>query len=212
MQLDELQQELRLRQQRLSADQGKRDLLESQVASYAAQIDSQEELVETLDKAVAVIGQYADAREATVQQQIEELVTNGLCAVFGEDMQFLVQQKIVGKRTDIKFKIVSLYDGVRVETDILSARGGGVAAITGFLLRVIMVLLTDSPRILILDEVFAQVSTSFLDNVAQLLTDLADEYGFQFILVTHRAEAIEEVSDSVLQASSKDGKTSYKEM
>lgn len=209
MHLLDLKQQLDANKTYLVQQQTKRTMLEEQRQAYVDEIETSKKTLEVLDQSVALIGQYADARELEIQKKIETLVTNGLKTVFNEDMRFVVQQKVVGKRTDIKFKIESYYDGVFVETDILSARGGGVASVTGFLLRVIMVLLTGSRRILFLDETFAQVSDDYLPNVAQLLDDLSQEYGFQFILVTHRNPEIIDVSDRVYRASMKSGKTQY---
>lgn len=193
----------------ITTQRSQRDLLIKQKERYETEISQSKDTLTILDQAVSLIGKYADSRELEVQKRIETLVTNGLRTVFNDDMRFLVVQKAVGNRTEIKFKIESVYDGQAVETDILSARGGGVAAVTGFLLRVIMILLTDSSRVLILDEVFAQVSSNYTDNIARLLEDLATEYEFQFILVTHRMPEIEDVSDRVYQASMKNGTTTY---
>lgn len=194
----------------ITTQRSQRDLLIKQKERYETEISQSKDTLTALDQAISLIGKYADSRELEVQKRIETLVTNGLRTVFNDDMRFLVVQKAVGNRTEIKFKIESVYDGQAVETDILSARGGGVAAVTGFLLRVIMILLTDSSRVLILDEVFSQVSDEFAPNVATLLQDLAQEYKFQFILVTHRSPEIVDVSDRVYQASMKNGTTSYK--
>lgn len=209
MTLEDISQHLDTKRLDLAARESRKHAVEEQIAQYTQQIDQSKAVLETLDKAVGLIGQYADAREKDVQAKIETLVTNGLRAVFNEDLRFIVQQKAVGKRTEIKFKIESFYDNVSVETDILSARGGGVAAVTGFLLRVIMILLTNSRRIIFLDETFSQVSTHYQENVAQLLEDLATDYGFQFILVTHRSPEIVERSSHVYETLMKNGKTQY---
>ena len=212
MTLEDISQHLDTKRLDLAARESRKHAVEEQIAQYTQQIDQSKAVLETLDKAVGLIGQYADAREKDVQAKIETLVTNGLRAVFNEDLRFIVQQKAVGKRTEIKFKIESFYDNVSVETDILSARGGGVAAVTGFLLRVIMILLTNSRRIIFLDETFSQVSTHYQENVAQLLEDLATDYGFQFILVTHRSPEIVERSSHVYETLMKNGKTQYSPM
>lgn len=209
MTLEDISQHLDTKRLDLAARESRKNAIDEQIAQYTQQIDQSKAVLETLDKAVGLIGQYADAREKDVQAKIETLVTNGLRTVFNEDLRFIIQQKSVGKRTEIKFKIESFYDNISVETDILSARGGGVAAVTGFLLRVIMILLTQSRRIIFLDETFSQVSTHYQENVAQLLEDLANEYGFQFILVTHRSPEIVERSSHVYETSMKNGKTLY---
>lgn len=210
MDISRVEAELKRRQSELSSKQGQKALLEKQIRQYKDQIDTAREAVDTLDKAIALIGQYADAREGEVQEKIEKIVTTGLRTVFEENLSLSVQQRQVGKRTEVDFKIISAYGTEVVETDIMSSRGGGVAAVTGFLLRVVMILLVDAPRILFLDEVFAQVSDEFMDNVAHLLDDLANEYGFQFVLVAHRSPELVEISDAVYTTQFIDGTTTYK--
>lgn len=186
----------------------------TRVDLLSSEIKELQEKSISLDKAVAFISRFADQREDSVYRFIEDIVSKGLTDVFEEELKLIIVQKMVGKRLELKFRLVSVYGDEQVETDILSARGGGVAAVTGFLLRVVIILLLSGSegvsRFIALDEAFGQVSSNYVSNVAALLRGLADEYGIQFILVTHDASgAYESVSDVVYRASATNGETKF---
>ena len=76
-----------------------------------------------------------------------------------------------------------------LETPILEARGGGVAAVAGFLLRACVLLLTpDSRNLLVLDEVFAHLSEEYVPRCAEFLKELCERTDLQILLVTHQPE------------------------
>jgi ABC-type nitrate/sulfonate/bicarbonate transport system ATPase subunit len=77
---------------------------------------------------------------------------------------------------------------VIIDTPVLEARGGGMAVVVAFLLRLVILLLTPGARrILLLDEPFAFVSAEFESRVAEFLRELCDSAGVQVIMVTHSA-------------------------
>lgn len=170
-------------------------------AAQAAQAQQQ-----TLDEACALIGRYADERQQEIYTKVEQLVSAGLTMVFQEDLRLKIATKQVGKRTDVDLTLVTQYGDHEVTTGILDARGGGVGAVTGFLLRVIFILLTGAPRILLLDETFAQVSAEYEPRVAEFLDELADEMGLQVVLVTH-STAFSDVADAEYRVHSVEGET-----
>jgi len=212
--ISELEQLLSDKSQLVYAAQGQKKYLESRVTELENETEALLETVKTLDAASAFISNFADSRELLIHRHLEDIVSQGLQDIFGEDLRLKVDQKIVGKRVEVKFKLVSKYGDQEVETDILSSRGGGVAAVCGFLLRVVMLLLLNkeygTSKVLLLDEAFGQVSADYEENVAILLGQLADQYGVQIIHVTHSASGVyEEHSDTVYRSSSKDGTTTY---
>lgn len=184
------------------------DTLIETAKAAAAKVQEQEALVKSLEEACAVLSRYADTRQESVRNLIETMVSQGLTEVFEEDLHFHVRTKSVGRRTDTFFTLSSKMGEEEVETDILSARGGGVAAVTGFLLRVIFILLHKAPRILFLDEAFAQVSENYEPRLAEFLDTLCTDYGLRVVLVTHSQNPVwSEVADAVYTSSMKDGVT-----
>lgn len=158
------------------------------------------------EQACVLLSRYADARQEEVHAQLEGLVTRGLQAVFEEDLTFHIQTKVVGKRVDTEFVLRSTHDGQMIETGIMDARGGGVAAVTGFLLQVILLILHGAPRVLFLDESFAQVSAEFEPRLAAFMDELATDLQLQIVMVTH-STGFEDVSDVIYRTSAPNGVT-----
>lgn len=158
------------------------------------------------EEAVAFLNSFADERQEKVQRRIETLVTHGLETIFDEPMTFHVLSEQKANRTEVSFALRSPMGDQLVETPILDARGGGVAAVVGFLLRLIITLLRKDRPLLVVDEGWAQLSAEYEPALAAFLRELVDQTGVQIIAVTH-SEAYSEHADHVYRFSKKDGKT-----
>lgn len=205
--LSEVRHRIRAVEASVQQRRGMVTMLEQQKKIFDTEAENAAEDAARYESACVLLGTYADQREAEVHQKLTSLVSTGLTTIFQEDLRLVINAKQVGKRTDTEFRLLTAYGDYEVDTEILSARGGGVAAVTGFLLQTIMILLTKSPRILFLDEAFAQVSAEYEPRLADFLHELADDLGMQIVLVTH-SHAYEEASEAVYRTSSKDGITS----
>lgn len=145
-------------------------------------------LVDTYTRAAAVLTSMGEQRQADTQTKIEELVTQGLKTIFAEDLSFHLVAGVRAKAPVVDFLVrTHLPDGTTVDTDVMDARGGGLAAIVGFLLRLIRLLLSAQGRdtVIMLDETFAHVSAEYEPRLAEFIRDLADRTGVQIIMVTH---------------------------
>lgn len=174
----------------------------------AAEAEELEERADALEEAIGVMNSFADAKQAEVQHKIEALVTHGLQSIFGdEDLTFHVTQETKARRAEVRFSVRSKVGTEWIETSIMDARGGGVAAVAGFLLRLIVVLLKPGVRhFLLLDETFAQLSADYEPALAEFMRELVDKTSAQIVLVTH-STAYEDVADRLYRFSLKDGKT-----
>ena len=118
------------------------------------------------------------------------------------------------RRADVIFIIrSSLPNGKVVDTDVMDARGGGLAATVGFLLRlVVMLLKTDSKtdNFMVLDETFAMVSAEYLEGLREFIRKIVDKTGVQILMVTHQPE-FAELADKVYRLSTVDGFSVVKE-
>jgi DNA repair exonuclease SbcCD ATPase subunit len=142
--------------------------------------------IEDLDQVAGLLTTYADDQQATVQGNIEKIVSTGLRTIFGEDLWLRIDNRLVGRRPELDFLLVSVIDGQTLETSILDARGGGVAAVAGFLIQAVLVLLTPGVRpVLFLDETFGQLSADYLEPLAGFIRELVDRSALQVVLVTH---------------------------
>ena len=163
--------------------------------------------IEALDEAVGVFNSFADERQEQVQRQIEVLVTHGLQTIFGADMSFHITSEMKARRAEVNFVIRSKIGSETFETPILEARGGGVAAVAGFLLRLIILLLHKEARpVLFLDESFAQLSVEYEQGLADFLRELVDKSPVQILMVTH-STAFDDVADIAYRFSLVSGHT-----
>lgn len=178
---------------------GKR--VQAEIAHLRTQVDLHE-------RAAAVLASIADERQNTLQTQIETIVTHGLRTVFDEDLSFhLVASK--QRNTPVIDFVVRSHIGEQVlDTDVLGARGGGLAAIVGILLRVVVLLLSpDTAPLLALDETAAHVSAEYLPRLAAFLRGLVERTDLQLVMVTHHSEAFAELADVVHRFEARDGIT-----
>lgn len=185
---------------------GEARALQAQGQKAKDQAQEAESTVVSCEEAVAFLNSFADERQAKVQARIEQLVTHGVQTIFGDDMTFHVISEQKANRNEVSFSLRSSMGEQVVETPILDARGGGVAAVVGFLLRLIVSLLREERPLLSLDETFAQLSAEYEPRLAEFLRELVDQTGVQIVMVTH-SEAFSEHADRVYRFGQKQGVT-----
>jgi hypothetical protein len=143
------------------ARDGKRLTLE------VAQLRSDLELYDRTTKVLTSVGEQA---QNDAQRVVEQLVTRGLRVVFGEEFSFHVVQSVRANRAEVDFVLRSTRGERVVDTGVFDA-GGGKAAVVGFMLRVVLILL--SPRTvrrwLLLDEPFGNVSAEYEPRLAEFI-------------------------------------------
>lgn len=171
------------------------------------------ETIEDLDRATILLNSLGEDRQLKAQETIEALVTRGLQTIFDESLSFHIVQSVKGKTAVIDFVVATTLDGKTIETPVMDARGGGLAATIGFLLRLVVMLLskgTRSENILLLDETFAHVSAEYLEPLRLFLREIVDKTGVQIIMVTHQPEFAES-ADKVYRFTAVGGKTQVRE-
>lgn len=119
---------------------------------------------------------------------ISRVVSKCLETIFCEPYEF--QIVFERKRGKTEARLVFERDGM--EIDPMTASGGGVLDIASFALRLAAITLTKphSRRVLVMDEPFRFLSEEYREKTRDLLEDLAREYGFQFVMVTHIKELV----------------------
>jgi DNA repair exonuclease SbcCD ATPase subunit len=170
------------------------------IATTGKQLKEEIELaandVDLYNKVAITLASIGEQRQADAQTKIEELVTRGLVTIFQEDMSFHVLQTQRGKTPEVKFVVRSKAGNKTVETPVMDARGGGLAAVVGFLLRLVVLLLSKDVKepVLILDESFSHVSAEYERPLAEFIKELVDKTRVQIIMVTH-SDAFTEFAD-----------------
>lgn len=211
--LDTLVIRARQRRRQIDALQGEARATLMRGKELQAEIADLGEVIEDLDRVTVLLNSLGEDRQLKAQQTIEELVTRGLQTIFDESLSFHIVQTVKGKTANVEFLVRSTLPGSVVETPVMDARGGGLAATIGFLLRLVVMLLskgTKTENILVLDETFAHVSAEYLGPLGEFLREVVDKTGVQIVMVTHQPE-FAEYADKVYRFSTVDGKTQVRE-
>ena len=177
-----------------------------------AEVARLRQVAEVQDQVALLLTGLGEERQESARQQVEELVTRALQVIFADNLSFHMIQSVRANRAEVDFVIRSAYGDDVVETSVMDARGGGMAAVVGFVLRLVVLLLTPGARrFLALDESFAHVSASYEPRVAEFLREVADKAGVQLLLVTH-SDAYSELADKRYRLSlGPDGTTQVEE-
>jgi len=206
---------LRLKREQRDLDQllGEQRSLTGLQSRTSKEVEDLKVLVAELDQTAAFLTSIGEEQQYLAQASIETLVTEGLQTIFDDSLSFHILQKVNGKTATVEFVVrTELANDRVVETSVLDARGGGLAAVVGFLLRLVVLMLRrdGNEKLLVLDETFAMVSADYLSGVGEFLVQLKEKTGVQIIMVTHQTE-FTEYADKVYRFSVKDGNTIVKE-
>lgn len=183
----------------LERERGEVEALVRRAKTAQQKAGEAKELEAACDEASKLLGKFADERQAHVVKSIEGIATAGLTSVFAEDIELKLTQVIRARRVEVDVSVVT--DGL--ETPVLEARGGGLAAVAAFLLRVTVLLLSrGTRRLLVLDEPFAHLSSEYAPRAAEFVAELAEKTGLQVIMVTHD-DAFSEAADRVVRLTKK---------
>jgi DNA repair exonuclease SbcCD ATPase subunit len=202
-----------VQQRRSELDQQTGEALALARRGQAAEAERQQlsARLETYEKTCGLLTTIGEKEQDAARLQVEGLVTRALQVVFGEELSFKLKPAVRANQAVLDFVLVSSYGSGTVETPVMEARGGGMAAVVGLALRLVIMLLTPGVRrLLVLDETFAHVSASYETRVAEFLREVADSAGVQVILVTH-SNAYGEKADSRYRLSLAGGVTEVHE-
>lgn len=197
--MTDLDQRLTRTRRTLERQRGEAYALAARGKILLADIAGLNQLIDLHDKAAHVLTAIGEQRQDQAQRQIEHLVTQGLQTIFDDSLTFHLAPGVRAKTPVVDFIVrSSMDDGTIVETDVMTARGGGLAATVGFLLRLVILLLSRQRQdtVLFLDETFAHVSAEYLPRLIEFLKDLVAKTGVQIVLVTHD-ESFLDAADTV---------------
>ena len=206
---------VRARQRRRVIDtlQGEARAVLTRGKDLSGEVSELTNLVEELDRVTILLNSLGEERQLAAQANIEELVTRGLRMIFDDTLSFHIVQTVRGKTAVVEFVVRTTLGNSVIETPVMDARGGGLAAVIGFLLRLVVMLMgqdTKAANLLVLDETFAHVSAEYLDTLGQFLREVVDRTGVQIVMVTHQPE-FGQYADRVYHFTTENGKTQVSE-
>jgi DNA repair exonuclease SbcCD ATPase subunit len=133
-----------------------------------------------------VMNAVAALAQVETKEMIEELITKALQAVFGEDYRFELDSQVSRGKPEINMYVVK--KGVR--RSLKDEEGGSVAVLVATVMRVVLSAMNcrQYRNVIILDEPLKDSSKDKFEFLGEMLKQLSEMLGFQFIIVTHEAE------------------------
>jgi DNA repair exonuclease SbcCD ATPase subunit len=129
---------------------------------------------------------------------IKDIVQLCLDTIWPGEITFDVLFEVNRGKTEAR--LIFVVDGE--EVDPLDADGGGLVQVAAFALRVAVWTLGTTRNSIVLDEPFVALSDNLQPLAAEVIKELSDKLGLQFIMVTHRKE-LTGIADRIFEVSRK---------
>jgi DNA repair ATPase RecN len=185
---------------------GAYEVVAQALADAEDRVSALETRVALTEQAQALLTSIGEERQETARAQLEGLASRAMQVIFGEELSFHLVPSVRAGQQNLEFVVRSRYGKTQVDTPV-SARGGGMRAVLGLVMRLVVLLLTeDARKILFLDESFAHVSRGYESRVAEFLAEVAHKAQVQIVLITH-SDAYAEWADKTYRFEQADGKT-----
>jgi len=153
-----------------------------------AQIDSD---LDIFDKTRLFLQKVSDTAREQIKTRLEQIVTNALQAVRGQEYSFRVRiRPSAAGRPEIDFLTVTRVGDQEIESLPSLGKGGGVIDIISTTLKFAMLEIENNAGIIWMDEPFKFVSEEYVENASSLLQYMGETSGRQIIVITHNPEFV----------------------
>lgn len=196
--------EIALHRTRLERMMGQRALIEDQLSGLNQSIKDSAASLKNHEEALEVIKQVGLKTQEKLQYHISDIATLALSAVFPEPYELSVD--FVLRRNKIECDISFLRNGEKINP--LTESGGGAVDVASFALRIASWSMKH-PRTrptIVLDEPMKNVSRNLQEKASQMIKEVSEKLGIQFIIVTHEP-TLTEYADRIFETKFKKGKT-----
>jgi len=173
---------------------GEKNALKQQIRAYKHSIHDLGIKLHLSEKAREIIRIVGLETQQQLQFHISDITSLALAGVFAEPYQLKVD--FVPRRNKTECDLLFVRD--EKEIDPLDASGYGAVDVAAFALRVSSwsMKLPRSRNTIILDEPFRFLDKSRQPLASQMIKELSDKLGLQFIIVTHE-EALTQHADKI---------------
>jgi DNA repair exonuclease SbcCD ATPase subunit len=170
----------------LDQNKVKLDLLQDELSNLKCQIATSILEVSYLNSARDIMISVGIISQQKIKEVIEELVTQALQVIFGDDYSFELTDQVLRNKSEISMSIVEHGH----KRSLREAPVGTFVDVVSLMLRIIAwSIQSDRTRnTLILDEPLKSVSKDRLPFLQQTLSKLSEMLGLQIIFVTHEKE------------------------
>jgi DNA repair exonuclease SbcCD ATPase subunit len=172
---------------KISADADTYRYLKKQIAEEDARAEELRVQYDNLLKAREIVTAVSKKMHQQLEARITNIVSLALSAVFPDPYEF--QLRFVERRNQTEADFLLLKDGE--VSNIIDSVGGGVLDVVAFALRVAALSLVKGQRLIVLDEPFKHLSPGLQPKASEMMRQLSENLGVQFIMVSHADNIID---------------------
>lgn len=187
----------------IQAEQIKKRAWEVERRKILLGVENRRELTGILLQVVELYKELGGENEQQVLERVQDFVSYGLSAVFGEGYKFLTKIRTEGRELRVEFGIET--NGL--QTSVIGAKGGGVAEVVSILMQLFFILVDKSlSRFVILDAALIHLSERYWKNMSQLLSEICSKSDIQILLMAHAGD-YGAYADVLYEFTQREGKT-----
>jgi ABC-type glutathione transport system ATPase component len=189
---------------RLERLKGTKDSIENSLHIAVEELQEHKRSLRRHEQAREIMKEVALKTQQTLQVRISGITTLALEAVFPDPYELLVE--FVQRRNKTECDLLFLREGNTM--DPLEASGGGAVDIAAFALRIASYTMQrpKSRPVIILDEPMRFLSEDYQEQASQMIKELSDKLGIQFIIITHE-ETLAKFADKIFMVTKVKGKS-----
>lgn len=187
---------------KLERQKGERDSIEKSLEQTKRKLRDLKMDARNLEKAGEVIKQVANKTQSQLTYHISDIVSMAMEAVFPDD-PYELKVEFVQRRNATECDL--LFKRGDNEIDPLESSGYGAIDITSFALRIASWSMQQprSRNTIILDEPFRFLSADKQIKASQMVKEISDKLGIQFIIITHNSD-LSEYADKLFNIQQKE--------
>jgi DNA repair exonuclease SbcCD ATPase subunit len=179
-------------QNHLQEKLAERSIFQKQLTELQSEIVKNKEHHENLIKARFILAEVSRLTQINFTSYVEQLVTMAIKSIFDRPFQFKVDFDLKRNKSECFLRI---QEGEDEEPFIpRDELGGGMLDTISFALRIVLWSLQNprSSNTILLDEPFKFVGQDeLLDRAGQMLKEISNRMGIQFIITTHQPKLTE---------------------
>lgn len=137
------------------------------------------------EDSITIMKELIDKLSRTHLDHLESLLNTSVKTIF-YDRDYRIEFEVTEFRNsnNLNIYLIETTDEGEIKTD-LKDNGFGLKTIIGFVLQVYFILYHKQAPILFIDEALSALSTQYIPFLHSLIHNLAEEYNFEFILISH---------------------------
>jgi len=194
--------------ERLQQRRGRKIELEDSIEQNKLKINKEERYLHHVEKAHEIIRTVGLQTQQQLQYHIADIASLALESVFQEPYKLVLD--FVERRGKTECDILFERGGERINP--MTASGGGVVDLAAFALRIASwsMQVPHTRNTIVLDEPFKHLSKNLHDRASEMIKQIAQKLGIQFIIITHEP-TLGMYADKIFEVTQRKGISRVKE-